>query len=329
MSVSTDGRGYVFDKTEIARSRRPNHPGRVALPVMPRSGRETGEMGDVTRSMTFEAKRVRYEKAEAEQERFDGECGAGQHKLVLGGGVAMGGTAPLDVNTDARGLVVSGFDRKVVVWNVADCETSAVRTETNGTGPSLDPQWSMEAMGAVNDVKFDKLVPDLMYAACEGSHGVSLFDIRETGSCGSFSLPRYAVSIDPSPFYEYILAVGDAEGCVSVWDRRQLSIPLGRYLPHRKDTEVSVLAWSVHCPSLLSSGGEDGNVVFLDYPSGGIRFKHWGHTSTIDDISWSWVEQYRGLMASISSEDHLMTLWKIRNEFWTSDPQAFCKLENE
>ncbi|KNH07207.1 WD repeat protein [Perkinsela sp. CCAP 1560/4] len=313
VSISTDGNAYVFDKTEIAISKKPNNPTRPLLPLIAERAEEAGED---SHSMTQESKRQRFGIITEEQQRFDADVGKGQHKLTLTGGIPGTGPAPIDISVNSLGSVVSGVGDRVVLWDILDYQCPANEPEKRAQ-PEVSPRLEILACGTVNDVKFSKMSTNMVYAACEGRNGTCIFDVRASASAVMYSPTiDYSVSIDPSPFLENCFAVGTGNGMVEFRDNRKMSVPTARFQAHAVGTEVSSTLWSIHNPTLLASAGEDGNVVFSDYPEGKLRFKHAGHTSTVDDISWSWMDAHKGMIASVSSEDSLCMFWKPRNHIW-------------
>eukprot|EP00759_Apiculatamorpha_spiralis_P009768 PhF_6_TR16946/c0_g1_i1/m.25539/K10752/RBBP4, HAT2, CAF1, MIS16; histone-binding protein RBBP4 len=321
-TVSTNGNCYVFDKTEVAKSKKPNNPGRALLPVKPVLTEEessTTNVDEASRmSSTLEAKQLRYTRALEEQRRFDAEVGKGQHKLTLSGGTASHGPAAIDIGcTDAMRTAV-GFGNTVLVWSLADYQQGSAAPDT------LTPMCTMQCDGIINDLKIDKVNPNLIYAACEGNDGVCMLDVRAPKLRTFGASSQYLVGVDVNPFHECLLALGNCNGEIELRDARSLDKPLvSPFLVHEPNTEVSTLSWSVHCETLLASGGEDGNVVLVNTavpPTNGSSgcpiFKHTGHSCGVDDVSWSWVDSQKGLIASVSQGDGTMMLWKPRNRVW-------------
>ena len=313
VSLSTDGNAYVFDKTEIAISKRPNNPCRPKLPLVIERVEDTTENSF---SVTQESKRLKYANLLEEQERFDDEKGKGQHKLILTGGLPGSGPAPLDTSVNNLGSVASASDNKAFLWDILDYQCQFAETERK-SGNEVGPRSILHACGTINDIKYSKAQSEILYAACENKHGVCIFDARMGSISALYSkVEKYAVSIDPSPFHGHLFAVGLSDGTVQFRDNRRMCKPLNSVQAHAPGTEVTSLLWSIHNPQLIASAGEDGSVVCTDYPDGYLRFKHSGHTSTVDDISWSWVDTHKGMIASVSSGDNLCMFWKPRNHIW-------------
>ena len=311
VSMSTDGNGYVFDKTEIAISKKPNNPSRPKLPLISERSEVTNEDSC---SVTFESKRLKYESIAEEQHRFDDETGPGQHKLVLKGNEPSLGPAPLDASVNNLGTVASSRGSQALLWDILDYQCAAPGGERKF---EVGPRSIAQACGEINDIKFCKIHSGVLYAACEVRNGICIFDVRAQPSAVLYSsCKEYAVSIDPNPLRSHLLAVGMSNGRVDIRDNRKLSQTLAGRTLHIDATEVTCVLWSASNAQLIASAGEDGNVILSNLEDETLIFKHAGHSSTVDDISWSWADAHKGMMASISSADNVCMLWKPRNYVW-------------
>lgn len=157
-----------------------------------------------------------------------------------------------------------------------------------------------------------------------------------------------ATTVAWSPFDPSILAVGYGSGITRIWDIRggaaannasssnnvrafsgapaaassPLSAaaaagaavvspgPVSAFGSHKKGNEVTSLQWNPHDRAVLATGGEDGNVVWVDTVKQRCMFVHCGHTKSIKDMCWSWEDSFAGMM--LSADDASVIAWSPR-----------------
>jgi histone-binding protein RBBP4 len=123
------------------------------------------------------------------------------------------------------------------------------------------------------------------------------------------------MSVDCSPFDQYLLISGSADTTVAVWDMRNVKTKLFSLRSHTKD--VNNVAFSRMQSNLLASSGHDRRIMIWDLsrfdrpqteeekadgpPE--LLFVHGGHTDRPSDFSWNLNER---LMLSSCADDNVL-----------------------
>lgn len=312
-TASSNGSLYVFDWSRISLQQPPNKPERPRGPLPPNS---------LTENPTDE-ERAQYHKrmkqindVQEQQEAWDQQRGAGQHVLTLTGLPAA--SNHLDWNTTTEGLLVSGSESSVAVWQIGTVSKADDRT--------VKPCWTarLEEGASVSDCKFAWNAPtSFVSGLADGS--VLHFDTRSDGGATAlFELDGTGVTqVAWSPLDANSIAVGTCRGTVALFDLRSAATPTETLELH-SGGEVSCLQWCPHRRGLLASGGDDGIVALFDAAGfceetvgeqldPRIVFKHAGHTDAVSDLCWNWQDAFAFQLASV--DRNAVTVWRPRNRF--------------
>ena len=131
------------------------------------------------------------------------------------------------------------------------------------------------------------------------------------------------MSVDSSPFDEYLICTGSADSTVAIWDMRNVKQKLFSLRAHTKD--VNNVKFSKMQSNLLASSSHDRRVMIWDLSKIGkdqteeeakdgppeLLFVHGGHTDKVADISWNLNER---LMLASASDDNIIQTWQIAYE---------------
>mmetsp|Transcript_16566 Transcript_16566/g.28187 ORF Transcript_16566/g.28187 Transcript_16566/m.28187 type:complete len:138 (-) Transcript_16566:48-461(-) len=133
------------------------------------------------------------------------------------------------------------------------------------------------------------------------------------------------MSVDCSPFDQYLIVTGSADTTVAVWDMRNVKTKLFSLKSHTKD--VNNVRFSKMQSNLLASSGYDRRIMVWDLsrfdkpqteeekadgpPE--LLFVHGGHTDKISDFGWNMNER---LMIASSAEDNVLQVWQIAYEVY-------------
>ena len=123
------------------------------------------------------------------------------------------------------------------------------------------------------------------------------------------------MSVDCSPFDQYLMVTGSADTTVAVWDMRNLKSKLFSLKGHTKD--VNNVRFSKMQSNLLASSGHDRRIMVWDLSRVGkaqteeeekdgppeLLFVHGGHTDRPSDISWNLNER---LMLASTADDNVL-----------------------
>lgn len=136
---------------------------------------------------------------------------------------------------------------------------------------------------------------------------VTVNQTSSSSSSSSFGATTTSFSI----FESNKLAVGYSDGVIRIWDSRNNRAPLMACANHQKSQkDVTSVQWNPHDKDVLASGGEDGNVVWVDVAKQHVMFVHYGHPSGVNEMCWCWQDVFAGLMVSV--DDHGVIAWSPR-----------------
>lgn len=226
-----------------------------------------------------------------------------------------------------KSYVVSGNDDGLVcVWDIA-------RGPAAPSGQSLDPLHSFSGHNmVVGDVAFHRVHESILGSVGDDGR-LWLWDLRTAAKASASPTtvsqqPVNAISFNP--FREHIIATGDAEGAVKLWDMRNLRASLHSMEVHRD--EVLSVHWCPHSESVLASSSVDRRVMVWDMARIGeeqtaedaedgppeLLFIHSGHTARVNDISWNPNAGSEWILASVA-EDNIVQVWQMAEGIYMKD----------
>eukprot|EP00758_Cryptobia_borreli_P018215 Tbor_TRINITY_DN658_c0_g1::TRINITY_DN658_c0_g1_i1::g.1534::m.1534/K10752/RBBP4, HAT2, CAF1, MIS16; histone-binding protein RBBP4 len=317
---SSNGSSYIFDWSMISTTKEPNDIARPTCPCPPHLPKEDANEEMKTR---YNKRLQEIKTATRKQEVWDRHRGKGQHILTLSGNkdVAYG----LDWSVSIEGDVCAGSNGVVNVWSIGTMSKTAPRT--------VDPAWTMDFDGVpVNDVKFSPLSLNTMiitlndggickadmrmHTVAEGNNLLECNGLCDeqlfSGVLPSVKAATIPISIGLSPLNENIMAIGGENGCLYLFDQRNLSTPFLSTVQHNGD--IGSISWSPFTEGHLVTGGQDGFCSLLDVKSNTLLFRHAGHTLPVTDVHWSEQECFTGQI--VTCDANAVTVWKPRNAFW-------------
>jgi histone-binding protein RBBP4 len=215
-----------------------------------------------------------------------------------------------------KGHLISGSnDGLICHWDITGGET---------TVEALNICVEADDAGAVTAVDWHPTHPSL-FLSCGDSGAVKLWDVRSLNDGASKSATAHdgeASTVQCCPFSDYIFASGGSDKLVKLWDWRQMNEPLYT-LPGHEDGVMHV-RW---CPQqhtiLASSSGKSIHVWDMrqfcngqddESSSASVKpmFIHAGHTSCIEDFSWSTSDPWT--IAS-TAQDNTLQVWQVAERF--------------
>lgn len=153
-----------------------------------------------------------------------------------------------------------------------------------------------------------------------------IWDIRDNSKRPSVSVEGHVqeiLSVDCSPFDQYLMITGSADSTVAVWDTRNVKSKLFSLRAHTKD--VNNVRFSRMQSNLLASSAYDRRIMVWDLsrfdkeqteeekqdgpPE--LLFVHGGHTDRPADLSWNMNER---LMLASCADDNVLQVWQIAYE---------------
>ena len=133
------------------------------------------------------------------------------------------------------------------------------------------------------------------------------------------------MSIDCSPFDQYLMVTGSADNTIAVWDIRNPKSKLFSLKGHSKD--VNNVRFSKMQSNLLASSSHDRRIMVWDLsrfdkpqtpeekqdgpPE--LLFVHGGHTDRVSDFGWNLNER---LMLASTADDNVLQVWQIAYEVY-------------
>ncbi|GIX62629.1 histone-binding protein RBBP4 [Babesia caballi] len=209
-------------------------------------------------------------------------------QVVLAGGHEADGYGACWM--DERRVVSVATDGTVCTWDI-NASTSAVENaERYVEGTKCVPPVTRFR---VKDAPFNDVavLPSRrhLFMAVSDDYIARLFDSRHDNAAGGaqVELPGEAEvnCLSFNPFNDAVVATGEADGSVCVWDLRNPSEPVVVLSHHTQGvTQVEF------CPAsagMLASASEDSQVCLWELSAEEqLRFVHAGHRGAVSDISW-------------------------------------------
>ena len=247
----------------------------------------------------------------------------------------------LDLSSLKEGYVISGGDDfKVHLYDVSGV-TSGIAI--------IDPLRAYTGhTNVVNDVSFSCHNPNLFSSAADDCN-VMLWDTRVDHGESSkplFSLKskREVQCVAFNPFTENLLATGQLNKEVVLWDHRKPNAPVHTLLGHGfkdpdADCQVLSLHWSPFHEKMLATSAKDERVIVWDIDKIGgeietdedgdiapeVFFIHSGHMDEVSDFAWSLHDEY--MIASVSA-DNVVQVWQIAESIYGEDDEDDTNPEN-
>lgn len=119
-------------------------------------------------------------------------------------------------------------------------------------------------------------------------------------------------SIDTSPFSAHLLLSGGADSDIYLWDTRNMSRPLHKFIGH--NDAVTKVEWSQASPTSFSSSSFDRRLVTWNMEnissnssSNELEFIHGGHRSKVLDFCWN----PKGEVCASTEELNTLHVWQM------------------
>jgi WD40 repeat protein len=301
-SSSSDGNIYLFDRSALSRTTKPNQPMRPLLPHIMAEPEGNERRGDFDRQV--EARN----RVLDTQNKWDDMTGAAQHHLVLNGNV--GEAQALAWSTVAPGMLCAGSTGRVAVWSTASVTRGDVTDKTLAASRTLTVE------GTVLDVAWSPSSENIVAVVTDRGH-IYLVDVSADAPAPQpFHSPIGVVPscVSWSTTTEHVFAVGCSDGFVHLYDSRATNGPTKKFQTHPSGCGVSTVQWCPHDSDILAAAGEDCDVVVANVAAQQILFVHGGHTAPVRDLCWSWQDAMAGQLLSVDA--HVLAAWKPRNRFW-------------
>ncbi|ELP88458.1 histone acetyltransferase type B subunit, putative [Entamoeba invadens IP1] len=195
--------------------------------------------------------------------------------------------------SDANQFVTSTNDGFCFFWDLKMLKCSKVRVDKVN-----DVDWSSinSCIAAVTDRGEIVLID-------EKSKNVTPVKVGSGMNCCSFSR-----------LVTHVLATGDVDGIVKLWDIRTLERPLYTLTKH-KDA-INVIQFSPHLPNLLMAGSKDSTINIFNLAHVGttkdVAFTHAGHSFDIMESRWN--PDICGFVGSVAEEFNVH-IWRSADVF--------------
>lgn len=192
--------------------------------------------------------------------------------------------------SDPKKLATCADDGSIVVWHA---ESNKKKSKAVGQ-TSLD--------NGANDVVWSPLDSNEIAVACEDGN-VYMFKVQEgeekLENTMTLNVSSTAVITAAfNPYAPHMLATGDMDGTVAIWDLRSPESPLHTIAGH--DGACNVLKWSPHFDGVFATAGEDKQLAVWDLTKLGqeqdpdeaedavpeLLFQHAGCVGPIKDFDW-------------------------------------------
>ncbi|CAI5758075.1 unnamed protein product [Candida verbasci] len=169
-----------------------------------------------------------------------------------------------------------------------------------------------------NIKNFDVNLNNPNYLSICGKFGVSLFDLREC----KFNVPNQEPTSCTANIIKWnfnnenLLAVGNEDGVVRLWDLRKQDSILN-LSGHLRNTQVTSLEWINN--NDIISGGSDGNIIHWDLSSDGLNIDNinqtinCGLTQGLDSLSKSKYDQRQCGTILPASNTNIISMCSVEN----------------
>ena len=308
-TCSADGLVYIFDKTEIAQTKRPNKPERPLLPT-PQEPEPDSAIGKEAQ-MRVHQQLADFREAMELQAQWDKQTGDSQHKLILGldGAAFPAPCFSMDWTTSLDSSLAACSNDQLAVWSIGHLPKQSTDRKT-----VQSPTQLLKIGHEINDIRFHPNDQHIIGAALD-KRGIGLFDLR-TQKASDFKVDgiESGLSIDWCPHDMYVGALGTADGAVAIFDMRNPSRAIVRLAVHREGSEVPRLSWSPHARGILATAGEDATSCVVDIGAEKVLFCHNAHLGIVEDVQWCPHDMLAGVIGTVDST--AACFWKPRSAFW-------------
>ena len=302
---SSNGFSYVFDWTQVARTKPPNDPPRPRAPYPPF---ELSDSFTAEQKTMFDQRWRRIRETQTLQDKWDSQFGVEERKVTMTG--ASDVTLSQDWTISGDGHVIGGSKGVVNDWAVA-------HLSREGSHPSIVPVRSYDITDAnceaeiVNEVRCSWSHPELGFVATDT--GLYSFDLRCSAVERRTSQGR-PLSLGTSVLDPYAIAVGlQDNGTVLFYDSRNYAEPHS-FTEQLFEGSVQTLCYNPLRRHHVVAGGSDGTAVIWDEVAHKLLFRHAGHPEAVRDVGWSWQDSFAGQV--ISCDANAIEVWKPRDNFW-------------
>ncbi|QLG70627.1 hypothetical protein HG535_0A05680 [Zygotorulaspora mrakii] len=212
-------------------------------------------------------------------------------------------TVSISCNGQKEGLLASCYSQgQLKVWDIsAYSHADPIINQPVISLNDADPK-------GLNDVSWMPL-HDSLIAACGESNYVALHDTRSSELISQSDSNLHQGGINAckfNPHNSLLLASGDAEGTVNLWDLRKLDKAPIKSLQH--GSAVSTLEWSPNLEPIIATAGQnDGLVKIWDASTDRVIFTHGGHMLGVNDIAWNAHDPW--LLCSVAN-DNSVHVWR-------------------
>lgn len=212
-------------------------------------------------------------------------------------------TISVACNLQREGLLASCYSQgQLRVWDISKySNTNPIIEQPTFSIDNFDPRGS-------NDISWMPF-HDSIIAACGESNVVGLYDTRTTKQTSRSDSKPHSGGINTckfNPHNSLLLASGDTDGRVLMWDLRKLDEGPIKSIAH--GSAISTLEWNPHFEQIFATAGqEDGLVKLWDAATDNLVFVHGGHMLGVNDIAWNAHDPW--LMCSVSN-DNSIQVWR-------------------
>lgn len=175
-----------------------------------------------------------------------------------------------------------------------------------------------EHTDSTNDVAWKKDSP--LFGSVSDDRTLIVYDIRDQSVALRLksSQKDSLISLDFSPFSQYLVATSSADKTVALWDTRMPQKHLHLFVGH--NGSVDTVKWSPFDDGVLASAGTDRRVIVWDLKKIGeeqspedaedgapeLLFMHGGHTAPVLDFDWN--PEHRWVIGSVA-DDNIAQIW--------------------
>lgn len=174
---------------------------------------------------------------------------------------------------------------------------------------------------------------DSMLISCGDDHLVCVWDIRQPAE-PIFKVKGHSAEVNSVSINAHdanIFATGSSDKSVGMWDLRNLTQKLHSF-EHHTD-QIFAVQWAPFAENILASSSTDRRVMIWDVLEIGaeqeaddtedgppeLLFMHCGHTDKVNDIAWSFTQDW--LMASCA-DNEVLQVWELAKAIRDEDGDA-------